>query len=117
MFNVELLKEVEEWFIELASTDPEAAEHVAGAIDLLEATGPTLGRPVVDKVKASRFHSMKELRPPGTHIRILFIFDPHRDAVLLVGGDKTGQWRAWYAENIPVADDRYQKRLDGDYDD
>lgn len=58
----------------------------------------TLGHPVVDKVKASRFYSMKELRPPGTHIRILFIFDPNCDAVLLVGGDKTGQSRAWYAE-------------------
>ena len=64
---------------------------VTGAIDLLEMEGPTLGRPTVDKVKGSKFHSMKELRPAGTSIRILFIFDPRRQAILLLGGDKAGR--------------------------
>jgi len=48
---------------------------VTGDIDLLETEGPALGRPTVDRVKGSTFHSMKELRPAGTSIRILFIFD------------------------------------------
>jgi hypothetical protein len=53
---------------------------------------------------------MKELRPGSagrSEIRILFAFDPARTAVLLVAGDKAGDWRKWYDRNIPVADERY----------
>ncbi len=85
---------------------------MTGAIDLLELEGPTLGRPAVDKVKGSTFHSMKELRPAGTSIRILFIFDPERQAILLLGGDKAGDWKAWYDKNIPIAEQRYEEWLD-----
>ncbi|OBF47114.1 hypothetical protein A5778_25440 [Mycolicibacterium monacense] len=84
---------------------------VTGAIDLLEAEGPALGRPTVDRVNGSKFHNMKELRPAGTSVRILFIFDPQRQAILLLGGDKAGNWRSWYDENIPVADERYTRWL------
>jgi hypothetical protein len=42
---------------------------------------------------------------------MLFAFDPERDAVLLLGGDKAGRWRDWYAEHIPIADDRYDRYL------
>jgi hypothetical protein len=61
---------------------------------------------------------MKELRPGssgGTEVRVLFVFDPERQAVLLVAGDKAGQWRHWYDENIPLAEQRYQRWLDGGY--
>jgi hypothetical protein len=68
-----------------------------------------LGRPVVETIKASRHQNMKELRS-GT-IRVLFAFDPVRQAVLLIGGDKVGQWEAWYRRNIPVADDLYDEWL------
>ena len=54
---------------------------VRAAINLLEQEGPTLGRPVVDRVKGSNLHNLKELRPNSTSIRILFIFDPMREAV------------------------------------
>lgn len=54
---------------------------------------------------------MKELRPAGTSIRILFIFDPDRQAILLLGGDKRGNWKSWYDENIPVAEQRYEHWL------
>ena len=54
----------------------------------------------------SSFHNMKELRPAGTSIRILFIFDPDRQAILLLGGDKAGSWRRWYDRNIPIAEQR-----------
>jgi hypothetical protein len=40
-------------------------------------------------------------------VRILFIFDPERNAVLLVAGDKAGQWSAWYREAIPLAEARF----------
>jgi len=67
---------------------------------------------MVDRIKGSRHHNMKELRSIGGHIRILFAFDPIRAAILLVGGDKTGQWSAWYRENIPVADHLYDEHLE-----
>src|SRR5438445_5015466 len=66
--------------------------------------GPTLGRPLVDRVKGSQLHNLKELRPGSsaqTEIRTLFVFDPKRQAVLLVAGVKAGVWSQWYSDNIP----------------
>ena len=40
-------------------------------------------------------------------MRILFAFDPRRTAILLIGGDKTGQWKTWYRESIPEAERLY----------
>jgi hypothetical protein len=107
-WEVILLEEVERWYFTLAE-DTMAA--VTGAIDLLELEGPTLGRPTVDKVNGSKYHSMKELRPACTSIRILFIFDPRRQAILLLGGDKAGNWKSWYDKNIPIAERRYENWL------
>ena len=45
--------------------------------------------------------------------RILFIFDPVRNAVLLVAGDKSGRWKEWYAEAIPAAEALYEAYLEG----
>lgn len=103
-----MLEEVERWFFTL---DDDAMAAVTGAVDLLELEGPTLGRPTADRVSGSKFHSMKELRPAGTSIRILFIFDPRRRAVLLLGGDKAGTWKGWYDKNIPIAERRYENWL------
>ena len=47
----------------------------------------------------------------GDQLRILFVFDPRRVAVLLVGGNKTGRWNAWYATAIPQADALYDTLL------
>jgi hypothetical protein len=106
-----LLDEVVEWFTSLSAHD---ADLVTAAIDLLEEHGPSLGRPVVDHVKASRHHNMKELRPGSagrSEIRILFAFDPRRRAVLLIAGDKAGNWKRWYDDHIPIADNRYDEWL------
>jgi hypothetical protein len=115
-----LVSEVEDWYLELAAADPESAAQVTAAIDLLADSGPTLGRPVVDKIKGSTRHNLKELRPGsagGTEGRVCcFIFDPRRQAILLAAGDKSGVWKDWYRENIPVAEQRYQKWLGGGYD-
>jgi hypothetical protein len=46
-------------------------------------------------------------------VRILFIFDPVRNAVLLVAGDKSGRWKEWYAEAIPAAEALYEAYLEG----
>lgn len=110
-WDVRLLDEVTEWFEGL---DEQTSELVAAGIDLLEEHGPTLGRPPVDRIKGSRHHNMKELRPGsvgGREVRILFVFDPQRRAVLLVAGDKSGAWDSWYDDNIPIADDRYDEWL------
>ena len=70
---------------------------------------------MVDVVKRSKYHNMKELRPGSkgaTEIRILFAFDPRRRAICLVAGDKAGNWRRWYEANIPLADERYEEHLE-----
>lgn len=55
---------------------------------------------------------MKELVPPVPHLRVLFVFDPRRTAILLIGGDKTGRWQQWYDEFIPLAEKLYAKYLE-----
>jgi hypothetical protein len=55
---------------------------------------------------------MKELRPLGTAIRVLFCFDPRRTAILLFGGNKATAWETWYSDNIPVADALYDEYLE-----
>jgi len=118
MWEVILLEEVEDWYLDLTRTDPKAAMQVTGAIDLLAAEGPTLGRPAVDRIKGSQLHNLKELRPSTgaeAAVRILFVFDPDRQAVLLVAGNKASAWRDWYRISIPVAEERYRAWLDGHY--
>lgn len=114
VWEVNLTKEVEDWFLELSEKDPDSADQVGAAIDVLEREGPTLGRPMADRIKASRHRNMKELRPGSsgsTEVRILFAFDSEREAILLVAGDKSGNWKDWYSSNIPVADDRFEQHL------
>jgi hypothetical protein len=84
--------EVAAWMQDLLSTDPQAAEKVEAAVDVLAEYGPTLGRPLVDTLTGSKLANLKELRPRQTNIRMLFVFDPWRSAILLVAGDKSGQW-------------------------
>ncbi|MER7009153.1 type II toxin-antitoxin system RelE/ParE family toxin [Dactylosporangium sp. NPDC000555] len=114
MRQVVLLAPVDEWFLGLCETDPTTANRVMEAIDHLAQAGPGLGRPMVDRVHGSRLHNLKELRPGSagrSEIRLLFIFDAERDAVILVAGDKAGQWVRWYDENIPIAESRYEQYL------
>jgi hypothetical protein len=113
-WEVVLVAEVAAWFTELIESDWDCACLVEQAVDALAAEGPTLGRPLVDRVHGSRLHNLKELRPGSTgssEVRILFIFDPVRRAVLLVAGDKSGNWRSWYNENVPLAEKRYESHL------
>lgn len=98
----------------LASLDDESREQVVAAIELLEDRGPQLGRPIVDTVTASRHRNMKELRPGSSgrsELRILFAFDPERSAIMLIAGDKAGNWIRWYKKNIPLADELFDDHL------
>ncbi|GAA4528885.1 type II toxin-antitoxin system RelE/ParE family toxin [Brachybacterium sp. AOP42-B2-9] len=98
----------------LASLDEDSQAQVVAAIEILEDQGPHLGRPLVDTVSTSRHKNMKELRPGSSgrsELRILFAFDPTRNAIMLVAGDKAGSWKRWYQRNIPVADDLFDDHL------
>jgi hypothetical protein len=78
----------------------------------LEEHGPTLPRPHSDVISASRHGNMKELRGKveGRHLRVLYAFDPRRAALLLIGGDKTGEAK-WYEKFVPIADDLFDQHL------
>ncbi|MGH3304621.1 MAG: type II toxin-antitoxin system RelE/ParE family toxin [Streptosporangiaceae bacterium] len=95
--------------------DDDTYQQVIAALRELRGSGPALGRPLADTVKGSRHKNMKELRPGSSgrsEIRILFAFDPARQAVLLVAGDKAGRWERWYKRNVPLADDRFDEHLE-----
>jgi hypothetical protein len=118
-WTVILVDEVTDWYFDLVRHELETAELVETAIDLLATDGPALGRPLVDTIEGSSIRNMKELRPGSvgrSEIRILFVFDPARQAVLLVAGDKAGNWSRWYRDNIPLAERRYTTWLLGGYD-
>ena len=111
-WSVVLAEEVADWFLALAAGDQATAAQVQAAIDVLAEYGPGLGRPLVDRIKGSTIHNMKELRPGSSgasEVRVLFVFDPDRQAVLLVAGDKAGNWQGWYRKAIPTAERRYQR--------
>lgn len=109
MWKVEYTDTFRKWFDGL--TDEKDVASIRAAMRVLRDEGPTLPRPLVDTIKSSDFANMKELRPVGTTIRILFAFDPRRTAILLLGGDKVGRWKAWYAEQIPKADRLFAEHL------
>jgi hypothetical protein len=96
----------------------EEYEHLIAALEYLEEHGPTAGRPFVDALEGSKHPNMKELRPRptsgGVYMRALFAFDTQSRAIVLVAGDKAGNWSRWYSKNLPLADDlftEHQERL------
>ena len=105
---VEYTDEFEAWWIGLAE---EAQDDIDRVVMLLEEHGPTLGYPYSSDIKGARF-AMRELRVQsgGRPIRVLYAFDPARSALLLIGGDKTGNDR-WYVENVPRAERIFEEHL------
>lgn len=99
-------------FDELSATVQD--ELLASLVPLRE-YGPSLGRPEVDTLKESKYANMKELRfrTGGGVWRVAFAFDPERNAILLVAGDKSGVGeRKFYKRLIEKADKRYKEHLD-----
>jgi hypothetical protein len=74
--------------------------------------GPALGFPYSSKVVNSRYPQMRELRTQsgGRPLRTLYAFNPLRTAILLIGGDKTGDDR-WYEMSAPIADRLFDRHL------
>jgi hypothetical protein len=108
-WDIEYTDQFEAWWDTLTASEQRA---IGAAVEALELHGPALGRPLVDTLRGSRHANMKELRPRGGNMRILFAFDPRRTAILLIGGDKSGRWQEWYSEMIPVADDLYDTHIE-----
>lgn len=99
---------------EFSSLKEELQDELLAHAHLLAKFGPNLGRPTVDTLKGSRHTNMKELRFSwsGQVWRVAFAFDPQRQAILLVGGDKGGaDQRRFYKRLINVADERYDEHL------
>jgi hypothetical protein len=90
----------------------EEQDDVAHSVGLLAELGPALGFPHSSRVSASRYPHMRELRTQsaGRPLRTLYAFNPLRTAILLIGGDKTGDDR-WYDTFVPVADRLYEEHL------
>jgi hypothetical protein len=113
-WDVYLTAQVDQWLCDLSESDPESYRLVNQAVWVLSLNGPADGRPLVDRIKGSSLHNMKELRPGSagrSEIRILFMFDPWRSSILLVAGDKAGQWQEWYTKAIPTAEALYEQYL------
>lgn len=96
-----------------AGLSVEEQESVATSVRLLEERGPTLGFPHSSGINGSKHSHMRELRTQhdGRPLRTLYTFDPRRSAILLIGGDKTGDDR-WYDTQVPVADRLYDQHLE-----
>ena len=109
MWEVEYTDEFEEWWETLSEDEQDAVDYSVG---LLQSEGPSLRFPHSSSVTQSRHGSMRELRSQceGRPIRTFYAFDPRRTAILLIGGDKTGDDR-FYAVMIPVADKIYDAYL------
>jgi hypothetical protein len=93
----------------------EVQDELLASIVLLRKYGPSLGRPEVDTLNNSKYTNMKELRfrASGGVWRVAFAFDPQRNAILLVAGDKSGVSEGrFYKRLIEKADKRYKEYLD-----
>lgn len=109
-WEVEVTDEFRAWYLGLPDSEAEAVAHAVG---LLERHGPALGDPFTSDIHGSRHGRMRELKAQhrGRPLRMLYAFDPRRTAIILLGGDKTGDDR-WYVVNVPRADRLYDIYLD-----
>ncbi|MGN6086006.1 type II toxin-antitoxin system RelE/ParE family toxin [Trinickia sp.] len=108
-WEVEYCDTFGDWWEDLREAEQES---VAVSVALLEQCGPSLPYPHSSGIKGSRHEHMRELRiqHAGRPYRVLYAFDPRRAAILLLGGDKTGNGR-WYDINVPKADALYDEHL------
>ena len=104
-WKVEYTDEFGDWLAELEESPQ---DRIAATVKLLAEHGPALPFPYSSGINGSRHAHMRELRVQsgGNPLRIFYAFDPRRTAILLIGGDKTGNDR-FYEEYVPRADDLY----------
>jgi hypothetical protein len=109
VWEVEVSDEFQVWYEGLNTVE---RMSIATCVELLESNSPGLGRPYVDTLSGSAYPKMKELRVQhqGRPYRILFAFDPRRNAYLILGGDMTGE-KDWYVDAIRRTDAIYAQHL------
>lgn len=109
-WGVEYTDELGEWWSDLTEAEQESIDS---SVRLLEEKGPNLGFPHTSGIEGSKHTHMRELRVQheGRPYRILYAFDPRRCAILLLGGDKTGDDR-WYDVHVPIADKLYDTHIE-----
>lgn len=111
------------WFIEFhprfqeeyGELSESVQDELVIALGPLREFGPALGRPDVDTLRDSNYANMKELRfrADGGVWRVAFAFDPRRNAILLVAGDKSGVSETkFYKRLIDKADRRYKEHIE-----
>jgi len=108
-WDVEITDEFGAWFRGLSDPDQDAIDFV---VDQLIERGPQLRFPYSSGLAGSKHAHMRELRiqSEGRPVRIFYAFDPRQSAILLIGGDKTGDDR-FYDRLIPVADNLYDSMM------
>lgn len=110
VWEVEYTDELEAWWNLLSEAEQVSIDI---SVRLLEEKGPALGFPHSSGINGSKHEHMRELRiqHEGRPYRVLYAFDPRRCAILLIGGDKTGNKR-WYDIHVLIADKLYDKHLE-----
>jgi hypothetical protein len=109
MWEVEYTNKFEEWWETLSEAEQDA---VSFSVGLLRSEGPFLKFPYSTDVRQSKHKSMRELRSQckGNPLRTFYAFNSSRAAILLIGGDKTGDDR-FYDTMVPLADRIYDAYL------
>ena len=109
VWEVEYTEQFEEWWDGLTPAEQDSVDR---GVVLLGREGPTLGYPHSSGIISSRHSNMRELRAQsgGRPLRVFYAFDPRRTAILLLGGDKTGNDR-FYPSFVRRADELYDQHL------
>ena len=110
MWTVKTTELSDAWF---DVQDDATQEKVLAGLLALAQGGPSIGRPLVDTIKGSRFTNLKELRVQhqGEPLRAFFAFDPLRQAIVLCAGNKGGNEKRFYKEMLPLAEAQYARHL------
>lgn len=108
-WDVEYTDEFGAWWNSLTVAEQES---ISASVGMLEEVGPNLKHPHSSSIEGSAHSHMRELRVQhaGRPYRVLYAFDPRRCAILLIGGDKTGDSR-WYDVHVPIADKLYVEHI------
>ncbi|MCY3542928.1 MAG: type II toxin-antitoxin system RelE/ParE family toxin [Chloroflexi bacterium] len=110
MWEVEGTDEFAEWWYGLTERQQDSVSRLVAR---LIQDGPALPYPYSSDIRGSRHRHMRELRVQsgGRPLRVFYAFDPRRSAILLIGGDKTGDDR-FYRRYIPIADKLYDDYIE-----
>lgn len=111
-YKVKARRAFREWLDQLRETSPREHKKVLRVIRLLTIVGRELGYPHSSVLRGSR-HRLRELRPARgrSPYRVIYGIDTRDQAVILIGGSKAGNERAWYAREVPRADALWEAHL------